>query len=180
MAVYSQRLFHNSSSVALARLQKEGWRSLSLINILYADEYDLMLLTVQQMLELEGWKVETCRSGPDAWEKIESNRRYDVIILSEKLSGIGGIELLRRTRSLAHRRRTPVLIFASTDCKRQAKAAGADSVLQKPDDIRTLTDVIAASLRSVSEGDQKRVSHSGDNDSVWSPTNALFWRTATR
>ena len=117
------------------------------VKILYVDEYDLVLQTVQHMLEIEGWSVETCRDGLEALVRIKSSERYDLFLFNESLPGIKGIELVRHARSLAHRRRTPVIIFASTDCEQQAIEAGADAVIRKPDDIEVLTHTVAVCLR---------------------------------
>jgi CheY-like chemotaxis protein len=119
---------------------------LNSIKILCVDEYALMLMTIQHMLEFAGWQVEAARDGGAALAKLAGGERYDAIVLAEKLPDTDGLELLRRTRQMAHRRRTPVVLFASTNCEREAYLAGASAVLHKPDDIKLLTETVARCL----------------------------------
>lgn len=116
-----------------------------------------MLLTIKHMLEFEGWTVEAVRDGEQASACIESAERYDAIVLSENFRDANGVALLKRTRELAHRRRTPVILFASTGCEQQASCAGASAVLQKPNDIKKLTATVARCLqgRDVFADDEK-------------------------
>lgn len=112
------------------------------ISILYAEDYELVLFTVKQLLELEGWAVEICRDGAATLERLESEEPHDLIILDSKLPGLDGLELLRRLRALRHRANTPVIVFSATDCEPDARAAGADAYLKKPSGIRDLVPTI--------------------------------------
>lgn len=120
---------------------------MSQITILCIDEYELMLLTMQHMLEHEGWRVDAFRNGARALEHLASGARYDAIIINEELRGLSGLEILERVRGLAHCRQTPVIMFASTASEAQARLLGVDALLQKPNDIRYLTEVVARCLR---------------------------------
>jgi len=112
------------------------------IKILYAEDYDLVLFTVKQLLELEGWRVDICRDGSEALKKIEGAEHYDVIVVDAELPGTSGIDLLSRARALTHRRRTPTIMFTANDCEAEALAAGADAFLRKPGGIRDLIQTI--------------------------------------
>lgn len=106
--------------------------------ILYVEDYDLVLFTVKQLLELEGWVVEICRDGMTALKKLESAESFDLIMLDSEMLGIGGLDLLKRARTLTHRRRTPIIMFTASDCETEAMAAGANAFLKKPSGIRDL------------------------------------------
>lgn len=112
--------------------------TLAQINILYVEDYELVLFTVKQLLELEGWAVEVCRDGATALKNLESGRRFDIIVLDAEMMGVHGLEVLRRLRSMTHRRRTPVIMFTATECESEAFNAGADAFLKKPSGIREL------------------------------------------
>lgn len=120
-------------------LQQE---SVQQIRILYAEDYDLVLFTVKQLLELEGWHIELCRDGTSALEKIEGREHFDCIVLDADMPGMHGLELLARARLMTHRRRTPVVIFTALDCEEEAQEAGADAFLRKPSGIRDLVPTI--------------------------------------
>lgn len=111
------------------------------ISILYAEDYDLVLSTVKQLFELEGWKVDLCRDGESALARLESPTPYDLIVFDCEMPGIGGLELLRRARAMTHRRRTPVIVFTASNRETAAGAAGADAFLRKPNGIRDLIHV---------------------------------------
>ena len=129
------------------------------IKILYAEDYDLVLFTIKQLLELEGWSVDVCRDGAVALEKLEQREPYDVIVLDAEMPGLHGLELLKRARSMTHRRRTPILVFTASDCEREAFDAGADAFLKKPSGIRDLIQTVERLLHpqglSLSFGDQQ-------------------------
>lgn len=121
-------------------------KTLRRIKILYAEDYDPVLFTVKQLLEQEGWAVDVCRDGSAALKRIEDREQIDVIILDSELPGIRGLELLKRTRQLMHRRYTPVIVFTAGECERDALDAGADAFLKKPGGIRDLTRTIGRLL----------------------------------
>jgi len=108
------------------------------IKILYAEDYDLVLFTVKQLLELEGWAVDISRDGAAALKLIESNIEYDLLLLDEDMPVIRGVELVRRARSLPHRRETPIIIFTASECSEDALTSRADACLKKPSGLRDL------------------------------------------
>lgn len=127
---------------------------LNSITILCVDEYELMLLTMQHMLEHEGWQVDAFRDGTQAMERLESGYSYDAIIINEKLPGISGLEILERMRRLSHCRQTPVIMFTSMGGEVRARRLGVDALLQKPNDIRHLTAVVARCLHTTLNNDR--------------------------
>jgi DNA-binding response OmpR family regulator len=108
------------------------------IRILYAEDYDLVLFTVKQLLELEGWRVDICRDGSAALKKLESDDHYDLIILDAQMPGESGLVLVQKARRLAHRRRIPIIMFTGSLSREEALAAGADAFLNKPTGLKDL------------------------------------------
>ncbi len=109
--------------------------------ILYIEDYDLVLFTVKQLFEQEGWCVDVCRDGVAGMSRLEGSNDFDLIIVDAQLPGISGLELLRRARVLEHRRQTPIIIFTATDCREEASAAEADAYMVKPGGMRDLVAV---------------------------------------
>ncbi|HZG50823.1 MAG TPA: response regulator [Pyrinomonadaceae bacterium] len=114
--------------------------------ILYVEDDELLRLTVQDTLELEGWRVESCGDGLAALARIESAERYDLLLFDNELPGASGIELLRHARMLPYRQHTSIVIISATDTEHEARRAGADAFLNKPDDINQLVSTIARLL----------------------------------
>jgi CheY-like chemotaxis protein len=111
--------------------------------ILYAEDNATVRLAVKDWLEREGWAVETCADGASALERILSGARYDLLLLDNELErGPSGIELTGRARTLAQRRATPVIIISASEVGREARLAGADLFLRKPEDISRVAECI--------------------------------------
>ena len=125
------------------------------IRILYAEDYDLVLFTVKQLLELEGWRVDICRDGLAALKKLESEDHYDLIILDAQMPGESGLALVHKARQLAHRRRVPIIMFTGSLRRDDALAAGADAFLNKPtglkDLIATCNSLLAKTVKNESD-----------------------------
>jgi CheY-like chemotaxis protein len=118
----------------------------STIHVLFAEDNKLVANLVRDMLVAEEWLVEICQDGETAWQKLASNERYDLLLFDNNLPGRTGLELTRRARSLANRRRTPIIMVSATDCETEAWRAGVDAFLRKPDDIDKVPSTIARLL----------------------------------
>jgi len=128
------------------------------IRILYAEDYDLVLFTVKQLLELEGWHVDICRDGAAALKKIESDEHYDLIILDVQMPGESGLTLVQRARQLPHRRHLPVIMFTDSLQHEDALAAGANAFLKKPAGLKELI----ATCKSLLDPGANKESDNGD------------------
>jgi CheY-like chemotaxis protein len=90
--------------------------------------------------------VETCTNGAAALESLQSGTCYDVLIFDHQLPDTNGIELLCRTRAMAHRQQTPIILFSGDEVEAGAKRAGANAFLRKPDDLHRLAETVARLL----------------------------------
>ncbi len=112
------------------------------LTILYVEDHKLLLLHVKDMLEAQGWRVETCQDGTRALEVIESSSLFDVVILDNGLPGMSGLELVRRARRLTHRRRTPIIMLSASNDAKAARQAGANAYLKKPDEVDAIIETV--------------------------------------
>ncbi|MBD0328471.1 MAG: tetratricopeptide repeat protein, partial [Pyrinomonadaceae bacterium] len=103
--------------------------------VLHVEDRPEVADAVRLKLEDEGWSVETCTDGASALEKLESGERFDVLIFDYKLPDTNGIELIKHTRTLAHRQQTPIIMLSASDIELEARRAGASAVLKKPGDL---------------------------------------------
>lgn len=117
------------------------------IRILHVEDNEAVANTVKDVLKLEGWQVETCADGTMASEKIAGDSRYDLLLLDCDLPGVGGLELLRQARRLAHRRQIPVVILSGSIDEATARKAGANGFLRKPEDVMAVTETVTRLLR---------------------------------
>jgi two-component system response regulator HydG len=96
-----------------------------------------------EIFEKRGWNVVTCGDRDSAMEQLAGNTQYDAILLSYRIPDSAGFQLIRLTRSMEHRRRTPIIMVTDTDeVTDEALAAGADEVLLKPINPNALTWVV--------------------------------------
>jgi len=68
---------------------------------------------------------------------------------------MSGLELLRRTRLLPNRQQTPIVMLSASDVESEARRAGANAFLRKPEDASVVAETIARllALKPVDSGD---------------------------
>jgi CheY-like chemotaxis protein len=110
--------------------------------ILYAEDHHVLRSAVTELLEDAGWTVDACPDGDAAMNRIAGGVRYDLLLFDNELPGTTGLELTRYARSLLIYRGTPIIILSATDCRADARRAGADLFLLKPDGITALVEAV--------------------------------------
>ncbi len=102
------------------------------MRLLYVeDEEDIRTVTARR-LALEGYSVDTCEDGEQAWDYLAVTP-YDAVILDWMLPKLDGLALLRRMRDTGNA--VPVLLLTARDAVEDRVAgldAGADDYLVKP------------------------------------------------
>lgn len=101
------------------------------IMILLVEANKITAKILRRYLESEGREVDLCADGRTAQRQLESEKRYDLIILDQILPWISGLELVRRARAIDHHRDTPIIMFSAAECEAEALAAGANSYVGK-------------------------------------------------
>jgi DNA-binding response OmpR family regulator len=105
------------------------------LTILHVEDDRLISEALAELLAAEGWHVQTCADGLTALALIEGDTPYDLILLDNELPHVGGLELMRRARQTPHRARTPVVTLSANEIGAEARDAGADLFLRKPQDV---------------------------------------------
>jgi CheY-like chemotaxis protein/tetratricopeptide (TPR) repeat protein len=114
--------------------------------VLHVEDDSVIAEGVSLTLQGEGWSVETCASGAEALEKLQSGERYDVLIFDNRLPDTTGMELIRQTRALAHRQQTPIIMLSGDEVEMEARRAGANKFLRKPGDVGSIPETVARLL----------------------------------
>lgn len=114
--------------------------------ILHVEDNDLVANAVKDSLQMEGWTVESLREGTTALKMIAGDEHYDVLIFDNELPDTNGVELIRQTRRLLHRQQTPIIMFSASDVEREARRAGANAFLKKPEDVHAIAQTVAELL----------------------------------
>ncbi len=114
--------------------------------LLVEDERDLNRILTRRLRE-EGYSVDSCLDGDDAWDHI-SLSEYDVIIMDIMLPGTDGLEILKRMR--AKKNSTPLLFLTARDSigdRVLGLDLGANDYLVKPFSTEELLARIRALIR---------------------------------
>lgn len=114
--------------------------------VLHVEDDRLVSESVNVALHDEGWSVETCTTGAAALAKLESGERFDVLIFDNNLPDTNGVELIKHTRTLAHRQQTPIIMLSGDEVEERARRAGANAFLRKPDDVASIPETVARLL----------------------------------
>jgi CheY-like chemotaxis protein len=117
------------------------------VRILHVEDDETIAEMIKEMLALQDWQVEKCADGKVALERITSNADYDLLLMDYDLPGVNGLELVQQARKLAHRAEIPIIMLAATPVAAEAREAGADVFLQKPQDVTLLVETITRLLR---------------------------------
>jgi CheY-like chemotaxis protein len=112
------------------------------LTILYVEDDKLVSEAVRDLLESEGWRVDLCADGNAAMNRLAGGAAYDLLIFDNDLPGASGIELTRYARSLPNYRTTPIIMLSATDCRANARRAGVNLFLSKPDDVHALIEAM--------------------------------------
>jgi CheY-like chemotaxis protein len=112
------------------------------LTILLVEDNKIVADAVRDLLTGEGWRVEVCADGNSGMNRIAGGFSYDLLLLDNELPGVSGLELTRYARSLPIYRTTPIIMVSATDCGADARRAGADLFLRKPDDIHALVEAV--------------------------------------
>jgi CheY-like chemotaxis protein len=114
--------------------------------ILVVDDDRAILVSVQEILELEGYPVVTATNGVEALRRIEEARPA-LILLDMRMPGLSGWDVARTLREQGIA--VPVLVMtAAQDARRWADQIGADGYLAKPFDLDDLLVAVARLLRA--------------------------------
>ena len=114
--------------------------------LLIVDDDDAILKSLSRILRLEGYDVDTARTGSEAIEKSKTNF-YNLALLDIKLPDMEGTELLKRMHE-TYPRMIKIMITGYPDLENAVKSlnAGADAYLIKPVSVKRLIEVIKQKL----------------------------------
>ena len=119
---------------------------LEFVTILHVEDNALVAGVVKDMLEVEGWRVEGCAEASAGLRQLEGDARYDLLIVDHDLPDMSGLDLVRRVRGLPMRHSLPVIMLSANECEADARVAGIDAFLRKPDGVSSLAETVTRLL----------------------------------
>ena len=70
------------------------------VSILHVEDDEMVASVAREILEAQGWRVETCIDGNAALEKISGKVEYDLLLVDCDLPGVNGLQLITHAREL--------------------------------------------------------------------------------
>lgn len=114
--------------------------------ILHVADKRLVADAVKETLEMEGWEVKICLGGSAAVGRLEGKEHFDLLLLDHDLPDLTGFDIARRAKQLPHRRSLPVVLLSGSDGAADARRAGADAFLKRPEGMKSLVETLTRLL----------------------------------
>ena len=117
-------------------------------SILIVDDDEMVLMALNELLQPEGYEIDSVNSGSEAMKKIY-NRKYDLLMLDIIMPEMNGLELCKNIREREDYSEIPI-IFLTAKSQEEDKAlgleAGANLFLSKPISPRKLIEIVGETL----------------------------------
>jgi two-component system response regulator HydG len=116
-------------------------------NILIIDDDESILSPIAEILRLEGYYVDTAKTGKEAIEKSKM-RLYNLAIVDVKLPDMDGLDLLKSLKETNPRMVTIVFSgFRTKDGVTKARNSGAEAYFLKPLNMEKLLETLEEQLK---------------------------------
>ncbi len=144
-----------AAPAAPAELEIADASDVANLRVLLVEDNEVNKLVTEGFLLRDGHQVQAVASGEAAVEALTS-AGADLVLMDIRMDGMGGLEAIRRIRSLADRRTAsvPLLVLTADLATTQEKTClktGADLVLGKPFDPSALRQAVAKCLTKARE-----------------------------
>ena len=115
-------------------------------SILIVDDHSAMRSTLRDILQDEGYEVQSASSGEEAVEVFEGGN-FDAVLMDVRMQGINGVEAFRRMKSLSNSVKVILMsAFSVDEIKEESLEEGAVAFLPKPLDMENLIDLIGETV----------------------------------
>jgi len=121
--------------------------------ILIVDDEKAVRESLEEILRMEDYQVETAASGEEALEQV-NDEEYDLVLLDLKMPGIDGVEVMRQISRYAQNTKVIILTGHGTlESAIEALRLGAEDYMLKPYESAAILDSIG---RALSKNAQKK------------------------
>ncbi|RKX89530.1 MAG: response regulator [Spirochaetes bacterium] len=101
--------------------------------IFIVDDSAVMIMSLKQILDMEGFEVVSAKDGMEALEKIKEGLKPDLIITDVNMPRMGGLDFIKNVRPIL--KFVPILVLTTEsdiEKRTEAKNMGATGWLVKP------------------------------------------------
>ena len=101
MSVKESSVVHQVPLNTFNNGQQDIHRSLDLdeastVRILYVEDDETVAANTKEVLEQQGWQVDSCADANAGIARILGDARYDFVLVDYRLPGLNGLELVKR------------------------------------------------------------------------------------
>lgn len=103
--------------------------------ILHVEDDVIMLKAISRILEKNGYQVVSAKDGKQAFDILDTQKDFDIIITDIMLPYSNGLEIVAKTKSDSELRDIPIIIVSSVgneETIREALRLGAEDFIKKP------------------------------------------------
>lgn len=121
----------------------------AMLTVLIVEDHEFQRRVQSKILREENFNVVAAASGGEALNTLRK-LRPDLILIDIELPDLNGLEILRRLRSTAVFKQTPIVMVSGDNSKEilnESRKAGANGFLVKPFDRKTLVEKIARIMK---------------------------------
>src|SRR5215207_5558274 len=104
--------------------------------VLIVDDYEANVSALRQLLEAEGYEVQTATNGRDALDLVH-REHPDLVLLDVVMPEVSGLDVCASLKNVAETCLTPVVLVSAVQertLRLEGLEAGADDFLNKPID----------------------------------------------
>ena len=115
-------------------------------HLLLIDDNEDILFMLKSMFQFKGYKV-TVKNNTDDLENFIAQQQPDIILMDMLLSGSNGCELCKQIKANPDLSAIPIVMMsAMPNAAPTCIESGADQFIEKPFEMDTMLDIIAATL----------------------------------
>lgn len=130
------------------------------MTILTDDDDPILLTTIQHFLRMWGYETIAAHDGKEAWDRIETDSRINIVILDWHMPHVTGLEVCKRIRRSPDRKHLFVMMLTASRTGKEdfiaALEAGTDDFMMKPFEPPELRARIGNAVRMVTSQLQLR------------------------
>jgi len=121
----------------------------SKFRILVVDDDFQVANVIRQILQHEGYHVETAENGREAMDRLMTDEHFDLVIIDMRMPEMDGLELLKKTRQT--KKYLPVIAltgYTTIEDGMRWVEAGVHNYLVKPFEMKGLLELVRQGLKT--------------------------------
>lgn len=110
------------------------------------DEFDITEV-LKEVLEDDGYQVNSCSNGKEAIDYLKSHKIPDLVIVDVMMPFVSGYEVIRYIRTNESLKSLPVILMSAIPPTLEQKSIGWDLFLRKPFELATFSNAVKKSIK---------------------------------